>query len=190
MPPPDPAAIPRPVPQGFALTTAGPDTIFIHHRRTGMGCLNAFLLAWLMAWTAGCLLFFVVHPDKARWVNCSPPPAWAAALFWGADALVAFFTAYLFFCRKSFRIDRDQLVIETRLLGLRWTRTLARADLRRFVQFKDGGEGEDSFPSWALRTEGERKTTLLVRQPYECSQWLGQTLARWAGGEYVPAPPP
>lgn len=190
MPPPEPIAIPKPVPPGFSLGAAGRDAIVIRHRRTGMGCMNAFLLVWLAAWTAGCIVFFWIQPENIRWESGSPPPPWAAAIFWAFDIIVALIAVHLFFCRKSFRIDRDRLVIETRLLGLRWTRTLARAALRRFVQIKDGGEGEDSFPSWALRAEGERNTTLLARQPYACSQWLGQTLARWSGGEYVPAPPP
>ena len=190
MPPPEPGDIPQPVPPGFSLAADGPDAIVIRHRRTGMGCLNAFLLVWLAGWTAGTLTLFHLHPEKVHGDCGSGPPPWAAAFFWACEVIVAAFAAYVFFCRKSYRIDPDRLVLETRVLGLRWTRTLPRAGLRRLVQFKDGGEGDDSFPSWALRAEGDRKTTLLIRQPYDRSQWLGRTLALWAGAEYIPAPPP
>ena len=62
---------------------------------------------------------------------------------------------------------------------------------------RDGGQGDDSFPSWGLEVEADtntnpnidtdRKTTLLYRQPYEKSRWLGQVVARWAEVEFVEA---
>lgn len=186
MPPPESAAIPQPVPPGFTLAAAGPDAIVIRHRRTGMGCLNAFLLAWLAFWTVGCIFLARQYLAPAA---CDPVPLWVVLFFWVFEIFAALFAVYLFFCRKFFRIDRDRLVVETRLLGLRWTRTLPRGAIRRFRQVQDGGLDEDSFPSWGLAAEAERSLTLLVRQPYDRSQWLGQTLARWAGVEYIPAPP-
>ena len=189
MTPPEPIAIPEPIPPGFTLDADGSDAIVIRHRRTGMGCMNAFLLVWLVGWTAGCISFFMVQPENIRWQSCGPPPPWVGVIFWSCDIFVGLIAAYLFFSRKTFRIDRHVLAVETRLLGLKWTCAIARGSIRRLVQIKDGGEGEDSFPSWGLVVEGDRKTTLLARQPHDRSRWLGDTLARWAGVEFIEAPP-
>ena len=189
MTPPELAAIPKPVPPGFTLAGDGPDAIVIRHRRTGMGCMNAFLLVWLAIWTAGCIVFFWIQPAGIHWESGTPPPPWAAAIFWAFDIVAGLIAAYLFFCRKTFRIDHRLLVVETRVLGLKWVHTFPRESIRRFVQIQDGGQGEDSFPSWALKIEADYKTKLLVRQPYAQSQWLGQILALWAGVDYVPAHP-
>ncbi len=150
-----------------------------------MGCLNAFLLAWLAFWTVGCLALARQYFDPAA---CDPVPLWGLLFFWFFEVVVALYAGYLLFCRKVFRIDRDGLVAETRVLGLRRVRTLPRGAIRCFRQIQDGGLHEDSFPSWGLAAEAERSLTLLVRQPYDRSQWLGQTLAIWAGVEYIPAP--
>ena len=99
MPPPEPIAIPQPVPPGFSLAAAGRDAIVIRHRRTGMGCMNAFLLVWLAAWTAGCIVFFWIQPENIRWESGSPPPPWAAAIFWAFDIVVALIAVHLFFSR-------------------------------------------------------------------------------------------
>jgi hypothetical protein len=36
--------------------------------------------------------------------------------------------------------------------------------------------------------EADKKTTLLYRQRYEKSHWLGQTLAAWAGVDFIEVP--
>jgi hypothetical protein len=63
-----------------------------------------------------------------------------------------------------------------------------RSSIRRIVQVKDGGEDDDSFPSWGLKVEGEKEVTLIYRQPYDKSHWLGGVLAKWAQVDFVEAP--
>ena len=51
----------EPIPAGFQLTTLGRDQWLIQHQRTGMGCLNAFLIVWLSIWTTACLGMIYIH---------------------------------------------------------------------------------------------------------------------------------
>ena len=60
--------------------------------------------------------------------------------------------------------------------------------IKTFIQIKDGGEGDDSFPSWGLEVEEKKKNSLISQQPYESSHWLGRFLARWAGVEFIENP--
>jgi len=60
--------------------------------------------------------------------------------------------------------------------------------VKRLVQVKDGGKHDDSSPSWGLRLEGDKKITLVYRQPYEVSRWLGHVLAKWADVEFSEMP--
>ena len=55
------------------------------------------------------------------------------------------------------------------------------------VQVKDGGEGDDSFPSWGLKVEGDRETTPIFRQSYDKSHWLGRALAKSAQVDFFEA---
>jgi len=106
-------------------------------------------------------------------------------VFWGTDLVVAVLFTYLLFCRKSFRLDQENLVMKSDVLGFKRCKTIPKNSIQRLVQVKDGGEGKDSFPSWGLKVEGINKATLIFRQPYEKSHWLGQILSKWAGVEFV-----
>ena len=117
-----------------------------------------------------------------------PIPLWFVMVFWAAEIVVAVLLAYLLFCKKTFRLDRDDLVMETAVLGFKRRKSIPKSSIRRLVQVKDGGGGEDSFPSWGLKVEGDKKATLIFRQPYEKSHWLGQVLAQWAGVEFAELP--
>ncbi len=178
------------VPAGFTVTRTGPDSFEIAHRRRGMGCMNLFLLAWLAFWTVGCVMITVQYAKGGTMESGEPMPAWFPAVFWLAELLVGSLLLYLLFSQITYRADPEALVVETRLLGLSRRRRFERATIRRFVQVKDGGEDEDSFPSWGLRVEADRPRTILYRQPYEASGWLGRILALWAEVEFAPALPP
>lgn len=171
-------------PRGFTLIPLDQGTCVIRHRRTGMGCMNAFLVVWLTGWVCFCVFLVRQFLDG----NTMQVPLWGVLVFWGGAIVVFGLLLYVLFCRTSFRLDRDQLAVEVNILGLKWRQFIPKNSIKRFVQIKDGGDGyNDSFPSWALKVEAARKTTLLRRQPFEKSHWLGQFLARWAGVQFVEA---
>ena len=176
------------VPPSFSLEPCGRDAFIIRHTRTGMGCMNVFLLAWLAVWTVGCVFLLREYLGGGVMENGDPIPLWFVLVFWGAEIGVVGLLIYLFFCKKSFRIDQDNLIMETDVLGLKRRKSISKRSIRRLVQVKDGGEDEDSFPSWGLRVEGDKKTTLIFRQPHEESRWLGWVLAQWAGVEFAEVP--
>ena len=64
---------------------------------------------------------------------------------------------------------------------------VAKAELKEVKQVKDGGEGEDSFPSWGLALIAGTEVHVLSRQPIDKSDWLGPIIAKWAGVEFEPA---
>lgn len=172
-------------PNGFTIMECGTDACIIRHSRTGMGCLNIFLGAWLGGWTVGCLFLVLAYLNGGKMENGDPMPFWFVGVFWTAEAVVACILIYLLFCRKTFRIESDALTIETNVLRIRWHKTISSQTIRRFIQVKDGGEGDDSFPSWGLKVEAARTLTILRRLPYDHSLWLGQVLANWAGVEFL-----
>jgi len=175
-----------PIPAGFSLISSGPDACIIHHKRTGMGCMNAFFIIFLLGWSLGCVLLLHRYLTEDT-TQADPVPLWVVAVFWLLEAFVAMCTTYALFCRKSFRIDTDCLTMETNVLGLRRRRNFPRDSIRHLVQVKDGGKGNDSFPSWGLRIDTDKETMLLARQPYEKSHWLGLVLAKWAQAEFIEA---
>ena len=80
-------------------------------------------------------------------------------------------------------------MVTTTLCGLKRTQVMRKAHVRRLVQVQDGGKGDDSFPTWGLRVETTiRKTSLIYRQPYQQSLWLGHVLAKWAGRRFITVP--
>lgn len=177
----------EPVPPGFVLIPSGPDTFVIHYKRTGMGCLNLFVVAWLVGWTFFCVLLLHQFLNGGTMENGDSIPLWFVLIFWGVEIGVACLLAFLLFSKRIFRVDPFALAIETNVLGYRRYKEIPRDSIERFVQVKDGGEDDDSFPSWGLKVEGDEKVTLISRQPYEKSHWLGQFLAQWADVEFVKA---
>lgn len=179
-------AIP-PAPAGFLMVPDADGAVVIHHRRTGMKGMLVFLSLWLTGWTAACIL--LAHSYLGGKIDDGTPmPVLMVLVFWASDLLVLALLLYLLFARKSYRLDNDSLTVEVNLLGYRRLRAVPRQNVRRIVQIQDGGKGEDSFPSWGLRAETTGKPLSLVfRQPYEISHWLGQVLAQWAEVDFIPA---
>jgi hypothetical protein len=178
-------------PKGFSVVVDGPDAVVIHHRRTGMKGMLLFLCVWLTVWTAGCVSLLVAYLKGGSMENGSPMPLVFVLGFWASEIGVICFLGYLFFAHKSFRLDKDSMVVELRVFRYRRVRSVPRQSFRSFVQIQDGGKGEDSFPSWGLRADtADGPLTLIFRQPYETSQWLGQVLAQWAETEFIPAEKP
>ncbi len=169
---------------GLVISSSSGDNYIIHYRRTGMGCMNFFLLVWLIGWTVVCVFLLQAFLAGGTMDDGAPIPFWFVLIFWSAEIGVAAMLAYMLFGRKIFRLDRNSITIETNVLGFKRRKTIRKDSIECFVQVRDGGEGEDSFPSWGLKAECGKKVTLIFRQPYEKSHRLGQFLAQWADVEF------
>ena len=177
------------IPHGFtAIETE--NSYHIEHFRTGMGCLNLFLVVWIVGWIIGILT--IVIPFEGITVKTS---GYFVCLALAVLALIS-----SLFTKKSFCLTESSLCIETRLWFLRWHLTLTRETITHLIQVQDGGKGRDSFPSWGLKVKSAsdgrgllerimsfaylgrnvRYRSLLYRLPYEHSYWLGIVVARWA----------
>ncbi|MEO0795136.1 MAG: hypothetical protein AAFX93_08245 [Verrucomicrobiota bacterium] len=176
-------------PDGMKPQFASNDTFAIEYRRSGMGCMNVFLMVWLAIWTAGCVLMIRTRIPEWRQEGTDVVPIPVILLFWAFEFVVAGILLYLLFCRKSFLFDEQHMVLETRVLFYKKARIYPRNQIQQLVQFKDGGGGDDSFPSWGLKLVHEgKKHGLIHRQPHEKSQWLGSVIAAWAGVSFVGVP--
>ena len=80
-------------------------------------------------------------------------------------------------------------MVERSLLWRCRHRVFPRQQVTAVKQVKDGGEGDDSFPSWGLVVMGADGVFVLSRQPRDKSDWLGPVIAKWAGAPYIPYEP-
>ena len=154
----------------------------IAYRTTGMGCLAVFLFVWLSGWTVGCVLFTY----KALFGQAGIDYGGLLFMipFWCAEFLVLGYALWHFRSITMFTFYPDRLLIERTLLRYRRQRSIPKQEVDVVRQIKDGGEGEDSFPSWGLAIEGRTNIKLLSRQAIEKSAWLGPIVARWAEVEF------
>lgn len=180
------------------------DECIIDHYRTGMGCLNLFLGVWLAGWTFGCAFLVRAYVNGGKMESGDPIQLWFVMAFVGPWFFVAFLLLYSIFARKRFRLASDTFHIETQLWFLNWSISIPRESISEIKQIKDGGEGDDSFPSWGLLIRSSalvdgpmhrlvwlshfgrtyRMRTILARLPYDHSAWLATVLSDWSG---VPA---
>ena len=180
--------IKKTIPEGFALKQENKYRLIISYKRTGMGCMNFFLIIWLSIWTFICVILLLQFFGLEVIAHGKPVPLCVVLVHWGGELFVAFYLIYLLFCRKIFRLDDRKLIIETNILKYKQIKIIQKVSIRKFIQIKDGGEDEDSFPSWGVKAETDtEKITLIRRQPYKKSLWLGQILAKWANVPFVRA---
>jgi hypothetical protein len=174
-----------------------------------MSKMNWFLGVWLAGWACFCAaaLYGYMNGDKAKMMGGDPIPLWlvlAVVSIWLAGAFMLLFSK---FARKTFRLTNDTLRIETHFFSIHWCISLPRHSISQIKQVKDGGLGRDggarpdSFPSWGLQIKSaaesksvlqrfllinsigssNRYRTILARLPYDRSEWLADTLGKWAG---------
>ena len=147
--------------------------------------MNFFLIFWLTCWSFVCVFF--IYSVLSRDTSLTLINLFSLVFVWVGEITCACLLIYLLFCKKCFYLNPSNLTIETNILGFKQYRKIEKYSIERFVQVKDGGKKKDSFPSWGLKIEADKKTTLIFRQPYEKSHWLGQFLAQWAKVEFVEA---
>lgn len=175
-----------PPPKGFLVTASRDGYPAVEYRTQGMIAIAWFFAVWLAIWTPGCILmtyqaFFGKNSPEYTLMLFSLP-------FWAGEFGVIGYVLWLFCSVTTFTFYADRLRVERSLFNrYRRTREIPRREISVVRQVKDGGEGEDSFPSWGLAVEGEANFKLLSRQKIEKSAWLGPIVARWAGVEYEPS---
>ncbi len=177
----------EPHPRGFEVEVTDLGICSVRYRTSGMKGAGCFLACWLSIWTVGCVFgtYRVLIDGWAHWLLIAwLIPGWAAEIF------VIGYALWFFWSVTTFKFGPDELVAERSLLRYRRERIFPRATLKEVVQVKDGGDGEDSFPSWGLVVVGEQSVKVLSRQRIEASTWLGPVIARWAGVSFTPWKPP
>ncbi|MEA5508355.1 hypothetical protein VB715_01115 [Crocosphaera sp. UHCC 0190] len=170
----------QPIPNGFTLIASGYYEFVIKYKRTGMGCMNAFLIVCLVLWLPFCLLILPFLLNLRAWLFIVIP-----LFMWGFAIGFIYLIIYSLFCQKTFYFDDNNLTIETKILVLRWEQKVQKNFIKSVIQIQDGGEDEDSFPSWGLNVEANKQVSVIYRQPYEKSHWLGQIIAEWAKVDFI-----
>ena len=180
----------EPVPKGFTVKPLGQHRMIIDYERTGMEAMNIFLMVWLSLWTVGCLGLLISYIEQqGQPISTSEPlPLLMVVFFWTADIIAAVVLINALFRKQSFHLDYADLTIHTKLWRWQRKKRIPKSSIQELIQIKDGGRGKDSFPSWGLKLQGQPSATLIFRQPYEKSEWLGQVIANWASVPFTPAP--
>jgi hypothetical protein len=171
-------------PRGFKIIETDDRSLEIHYRTQGMGCMAIFFAFWLTGWTAGCVFMTAnvfYSPSGSDLIL-----ALFTVPFWVAEIFTIAFVAWLFGSVTQFKFGSDELRVERSLWWYRRSRIITRNEITAVRQVKDGGEDEDSFPSWALTVVGPSEVQVLWRQPIEKSNWLGPIIAQWAGVSFEP----
>lgn len=171
-------------PKGFRISAGDDGALIVRYRTTGMGCAAVFFAVWLTLWTIGTVTMTTAaffDPGGLRWsmVLVMIP-------FWCAEIGVLLYVVWLFGSNSVFTLTASELTAERAFWRIRRRHVFPRGSIVEIRQIKDGGEGEDSFPSWTLAVVGEKEVRILSRQPLDKSAWLGPVLAEWAGVKYRP----
>ena len=175
-------------PKGFSLLTTIAGERSVTYKSTGMGGLLTFLTFLIIFITSGFVMVEVVEPGAildlvfSEWWT---PFSFAAGVC--AFVYYSWFVMINVFGTTIFLTSKRGISVKRCLFGLSYTRYFTREELSYLEQVKDGGEGDDSFPSWGLRLVGRRKYWLLTRQSIDKSDWLGSLIAQQLSIEYRPS---
>ena len=171
-------------PKGFNLEYTVNGYPLIKYRTTGMTGLKIFFAIWLTIWTFGCV-FFTIYAFTA--------PGGDVVLllilipFWAAEFFVIGGVIWNFGSIMSFEFGDEKLIVSRNCLKYKKKREIFKSKIVKIRQVKDGGEsGEESFDSWGIVIEADKKYKILHCQPIEKSEWLGRIIEEWAQKEYIP----
>jgi ankyrin repeat protein len=188
-------------PPGITLARNDRAELVIIHRTHGMRGLKIFAWVWCTFWLgmSGFALLGMWR-ESASFASFiakigSHPGLWMPPLFFGICLVVAAFFIWLLYKQTILTLRAGEIEIERRLGLISWRKILPKSTFTAFQVKKDGGEGDDSFPSWAVQAEFSGNTTLIVaRQEREVADWLCLQLSQWLGKAPSPyalsAPPP
>lgn len=163
----------------------------LHHRTQGMIGLKFFAIVWCTFWLGGSSFPFWIQAGKSESVADFLQYAiknWPLLIFVAIGLAVTVFFAWLLLKRTMITFGNTALSVDRSLLGIRTRQQLPKSTIREALLKKDGGEDEDSFPSWAVtlrvKDEGDQKDksiTLLSRQENEIAAWLTDEINGWLG---------
>jgi hypothetical protein len=171
-------------PDGFNLDYTDKGHPLIRYRTKGMTGPMIFFIIWLSFWTFACVLF-------TNQALTAPGGIKVGLLlfmipFWAAEFFVIGYVIWYFGSIISFEFQPDKLIVSRRCLMYRKQRELFKNQITNIRQVKDGGQGEDSFDSWGIIVEADKKYKILYRQQAEKSEWVGRTLEKWSQKKYIP----
>jgi hypothetical protein len=201
-------------PAGFRFLSERPD-LQIKYRSQLNGCLILFLLPFiymflLFVGALISLIYEILH--LSLWKVFQQLPNTIGNYWWFPFCFFlfsapTFFALWHIFGITCFQASHESLIIIKQLFVIHLKINIPSTAIRYFSQIKDGGEGEDSFPSWGLEVilnHGiyERnisltswlpelsdrricKTVMLLdRQSIDKSNWLGKVLADFYEVDY------
>jgi len=193
----NPPDAPKPLPAGFKLHAPAPGTMHIEFANERRSCLVIFLGVWMAGWTVACVFLLSqllagqrLAPNEPGSFMNSSAGAWLFATpFFVAEIFMGLLLLWLWHGRTELLHGENDMRLVQRFFRFPRQKFLRRNDITRVIQVKDGGEGDDSFPTWGLKVEvsGGDQVMLLWRQPIEHSDWLGPLVAEWAGKPFEPA---
>jgi uncharacterized protein len=172
-------------PPGITLARNDRAELVITHRMHGMRGLKIFAWVWCAGWLGGVGIGLANEWNRSAdfaQFTYRLAAAWILPLFLCIGLAVAAFFVWLLCKRTIITLRASEIGIERRLGPISSRKTLHKSALTAIHVKQDGGEGEDSFPSWAVQTEIAGTTTLIVaRQEREVADWLSRQLNQWLG---------
>jgi ankyrin repeat protein len=188
-------------PPGITLARNDRAELVITHRTHGMRGLRIFAWVWCMGWLGisgfALLAMWRESTSFASFIAKFGGHAgfWMPPLFFGIGLAVAAFFIWLLYKQTILTLRAGEMEIVRRLGPIYWRNIFSKSTVTAFQVKQDGGEGEDSFPSWAVQAEIAGNTTLIVeRQEREVTDWLCLQLSQWLGKAPAPytfsTPPP
>ena len=172
------------LPVGFKVGISKSEKV-IRYRSKGMGCMVFFVGSICLGLSVFFTFsFFFDAPrdffgEDAGYIRSKPWFPYAMTLFYGAIAVGLFDTLWKIFGITEFRFTPKALSIRRSLFFLSRSKVIESSNLIRLQQIKDGGDGEDSFPSWGLLAYAPGKTKILSKEGIDKSDWLGPEIASY-----------
>jgi hypothetical protein len=170
------------IPSGFKIEKSATEKV-IRYRSQGMSCFVCFVgtvsLSMAVLFTLG--LSFDVPQNffggGSEVVSSSPWIRYVMILLYAGCAFGVFQALWKIFGITELKLSEKYLRVRKLLFFLSRSKTIESKNLVKVQQIKDGGEGDDSFPSWGLIAYTTQKHKLLSREPFEKSDWLGAEIA-------------
>ena len=104
----------------------------------------------LIGWSiSGVIMLGHYLTGKSGSQGSEPVALWQMLFLLMGEVIAGWVLLSSLFGKQSFRIESAHLTMETAVLGFRRRATIAKDSIKRIVQIKGGGDGDDSFPSWA-----------------------------------------
>ncbi len=177
------------IPEWYSYTTTD-DGWKVEHRRTGLRWVNLFLVVCLAVWGVGCIGLVDQYArggegEGGEWITLGWVFAFALPWFLIVILLIRFNVD-----RKTLRLTNNTLIIETKLLALRWVHLVPRDTITEISYLETCRGDDDRFPDWELRIkyrvgEAFRHRAIRARLPIDHAQWLANVLGEWAGVQTV-----